>query len=172
MLDEVVAVFDGHHELGAEQAADANQGLHAGDEVGEGAVVICTVVPGAARPDGITMRLRGFGLKEILLYDLDLVVELLEFEPVDQPHRVGVGVTRKLDLTPVESEGVSFDGDDAVAGGGEWEHELAVTRADDGDRGIRRDVLLQRGEELREEREGVLPQAPGLHGVLLSCRWR
>lgn len=173
MLDQVVALVDGYHELRAEQPARPNQTLHAIDELGKRAMVVGTVVPRTARPDCVARDLQGLALKEVLLYNPYAVVEFFEFEPVDQARRVGVIVTREVDLATVQGDRVAFDGDDAVSGGGERQDELAVARADDRDGGVRGNPLPQRGEEPGEEGEGVLPQALCLHGsVLLACRWR
>lgn len=96
-------------------------------------------------------------MEEVLLYDLYPVVESFDFQSVDQPHRMSVDITRKYDLASVEGDWIAFDGYDTVASGSEGEHELAITRADDCDRDVSGGAILQRGEELREEREGVFP---------------
>ncbi|GAA0505773.1 hypothetical protein GCM10010390_05860 [Streptomyces mordarskii] len=70
---------------------------------------------------------------------------------------MSVGITRKYDLASIEGDWIAFDGYDTVASGGEGEYELAITRADDCDRGVSGGAILQRGKELREEREGVFP---------------
>ncbi|MEU3000242.1 hypothetical protein ABZ684_22205 [Streptomyces sp. NPDC006995] len=172
MLDHVVASFDGHHELRAEHAAWADQAPHAVDELAEGAVVVGTVVPRAARPDRVALQGQGFTVQEVVLNDLYVFVGFFELQAIDQSQRVGLAVTREVDVAPVEGDRVAFDGDDAVAGGGEGQDELAVTHADHRDGGARGDTFPQRGEELREEREGVLPQALSLHGgALLASRY-
>jgi hypothetical protein len=51
VLAAEVPWFDGHHVLRAEQPAGGpDTGLHGGDELSEGPVVVDAVVPGAARP--------------------------------------------------------------------------------------------------------------------------
>lgn len=152
-----MALFDRHHEFRAKQAADADEGLHAGYKIEERAVVIRTVMPRATRPHGVALWSQELGLEEVLLYDLYPIVESFEFQSVDQPHRVSVGITRKYDLPSVEGDWIAFYGYNTVASGGEGEHELAITRADDCDRGVSGGAVLQRGEELGEEREGVFP---------------
>lgn len=167
MLQHVVALREGHHELRAEQTAGPDQALHAVDELAQRAVVVGTVVPRAARPDGITGGGDGFGGEEVLLHDLDTVVKPFLLQPLDHAHRVTGSVTRELDLAAVEGERVALDGDDAVAGRGQWHDESAVARADDRHGGVRLRTLLQCGEELGEEGEGVPPHAGCLHGVAL-----
>jgi hypothetical protein len=66
-------------------------------------------------------------------------------------------VTRKTDVAAVQGQGVALDRDDVVAGGGQGQDELAVTRAYDHDRGVAGCPLSQYGQELGEEGEGVLP---------------
>lgn len=114
VLDQVVALRDGHHELRAEQAARPHHRLHAADELPQWTMVVGTVMPGAARPDGVAEYAQGLGLEEVLLHDLHTVVERLELEAVDESRRVGVLVTRKVDATTVQGERVAFYGDDAV----------------------------------------------------------
>ncbi len=171
MLDHVLASLDGHHELRAEHTARADQALHAVDELGERAVVVGTVVPRAARPDRLALQAQGFAVEEVVLDDLYAVVEFFELQSIDQAQRVCLAVTREADVAPVQGDRVAFDGEDVVAGGGEGQDELAVARADNRDGGVMGDAFPQRGEELREEGEGVLPQALCLHGsALLAYR--
>lgn len=173
VFDQMVALLDGHHELRAEQAAGPHHPLHAGDELRERAVVVGTVMPRAARPDGVAEHPQGLGLEEVLFHDLHPVVEGFEFETVDETRRVGVFVTRKVDLAAVQGERVALYGDDAIAGGCQRQDESAVTRADDRDGRSGSGSLLNCRKELGEEGEGVFPQALRLHGGgLLEYRWR
>ncbi|GAA3301419.1 hypothetical protein GCM10020295_44660 [Streptomyces cinereospinus] len=100
-------------------------------------------------------------------------MEFLQLEPVDQPHGAHLAVTREAYLVSVHGERVAFDGHYAVSGGSQGQDELAVARTDDRDSGVRSNTSPQGREELREEGEGVLPQALCLHGrALLAYRWR
>lgn len=94
-------------------------------------------------------------------------MEFFELQSVDQAQRVRLAVTREMHIAPVEGDRIAFDCDDVVSGGGEGQDELAVTRADYRDRGVRGDAFPQGCEELGEEGEGVLPQALCLHGSAL-----
>lgn len=170
MLDEVVTWLNRHHELRAEQATDLHLGLHPGDEVSKWTVMVGAVVPRAARPDGVAARTQVLGFQEVVLDDPYPVVQRLEFQPIDQSHGVSAHVTRKLDLASVKGYRVALDSDDAIAHGSEGKNELSITRTNDRDGGVRGDAFPQCGEELGEERQGVLPHALGLHGWLLARR--
>ncbi|MFF8466604.1 hypothetical protein [Streptomyces griseus] len=76
-------------------------------------------------------------------------MEFFELQSIDQFRRMGLAVTREVDVAPMEGDRVAFDGDDAVAGGGEGQTNLASLAP------TRGDALAQRGSELGEEREIV-----------------
>jgi hypothetical protein len=78
VLDVGLAGLDGHHEFGPQQTAGLEEGLHVRDEFGERAVMVGTVMPGAACPDGVALRLVGVGLQEVLFHDLRSVMEARE----------------------------------------------------------------------------------------------
>ncbi|MFK0143716.1 hypothetical protein ACIQUZ_01385 [Streptomyces griseus] len=44
-------------------------------------------------------------------------MEFFELQSIDQFRRMGLAVTREVDVAPMESYRVALDGDDAVAGG-------------------------------------------------------
>lgn len=170
MLKQVVALLGGHHELRAEQTAGPDQLLHAVDELAKRPTVVGTVMPRAACPDRVA-RSQARGREEVLLYDLYALTASFELQSIEQPRRLAGRITRELDLAAVNGEWIAFDGDDAVAGGDQRQDESAVARADDRDGGVRIRTLLERGEELREEGEGVPPHAQCLHWLALLADW-
>src|SRR5580698_10525257 len=64
-----------------------------------------------------------------------------------------------MHLAAVQGEWVALDRNDAVAGRGQRQDELAVTGAYDRDATAGRDVFVRGCQELGEEAESVLPQA-------------
>lgn len=120
--------FDGHHELGAEQAAGPHEAFRPFSEVGERSVVVGTVMPRAARPDRVTDHVLNLGdPQEVTFDDPYAIMQFFALETVDEAgdrcHALAPG---KADLSAVRCHGVTLDGDDVVAGGGQRDHELAV----------------------------------------------
>ncbi|MER5972723.1 hypothetical protein ABT112_23825 [Streptomyces sp. NPDC002055] len=51
-------------------------------------------MPRAARPDRLALQAQGRAAEEVVLNDLYAVAEFFELQPIDQPQRVCLAVTR------------------------------------------------------------------------------